>query len=290
MAGNNSINTEILGLKYPDLRIGFVFAALSLSWWLIKSQINSPLAGIIIFLCVAGFIYLYWCIFRIHQIMKKITGGKISYSPSQTVVYLFIPLFNNFWAFVWLSRIARALNELQVSKKTKVILPGLVFSVSLSIWILTYLFPLSLFSNFLVLFYIVKNIKETVAFDAAGAKKIALNTLQPDLRQGTKKHFFWGLIKIAVFILFLVFASLPRLLLYPVQREGMKLVPIIENYNKEHGIYPDTLNQLGGQIRYGERMYYETDDKKTWFMLVCRGGWTTRVVYKSVIGKWESID
>lgn len=290
MAENNSINTENPGLKYPDLRIGFVFAVLSFSWWLIKSQINSPLAGISIFLCIAGFIYLYWCIFRVHQIMKKITGGKISYSPSQAVVYLFIPVFNNFWAFVWLSRIARALNELRGSKKTKVILPGLIFSVSLSIWALAYLFPLSLFAGFLVLFYIVKNIKETVAFDEAGAKKIAVNTLPPDLRQGTKKNFFWGLIKIAGLIFLLVFASLPRLLLYPVQREGMKLVPIIENYKKEHGIYPDTLNQLGEQIRYGERMRYETDDERTWFVLVCRGGWTTRVVYKSATGKWESID
>jgi hypothetical protein len=290
MAKNHSINTGILGLRYPDLRIGFVFATISLSWWLIKSQINSPLAGIIICVCVAGLIYLYWCIFRIHQIMKKITGGKISYSPSQAVVYLFIPLFNNFWAFVWISRIARALNELQGSKKTKVLLPGLIFSFSLSVWLLAYLFPLSLFASFFILSYLVKNIKETIAFDAAGAKIIAGNTLQSDLPQETKKHSFWGLIKIAGVILLLIFVSLPLLLLLPVQREGIKLVPLIENYKITHGIYPDSLSQLTGEVKYSERMHYETDDKRAEFKLVCYGGWTTRVVYKSVSGKWENID
>lgn len=134
-------------MGYPNLRIGFVFAVFSLSWWLIKSQINSPLAGVIIFLCVAGFIYLYWCIFRIHRIMEKITGGKISYTSSQAVVYLFIPFFNTCWAFVWISRIVRSLNEIQGSKKIKSFFPGLVLSASLSIWILGPFFPLSLLGS-----------------------------------------------------------------------------------------------------------------------------------------------
>jgi len=290
MIEGHSINTETSGSGYPNLRIGFVYAVLSLSWWLIKSRINSPLAGIIIFLCVAGFIYLYWCIFRIHRIMERITGGKISYTSSQAVVYLFIPFFNICWAFVWISRIAKSLSEIQGSKKIKIFFPGLLLSVSLSIWALSYFFPLSLFGSFLVLSYLIRKIKETVAFDAAGAKTIAVNTLQSDSRQKTKKHFFWGLIKIAGVILLLVFISLPRLLLLPVQREGVKLVPLIENYKIEHGIYPESLSQLGVKVRHSERMRYKIDSNGTEFVLVCLGGWTTREVYKSVTGKWESIN
>jgi len=290
MTESHSSNAETSGLRYPDLRIGFVFAALSLSWWLIKSQINSPLAGVIISLCVAGLIYLYWCIFRIHKIMKQITGGKISNTPSQVVVYLLIPFFNTCWAFVWINRVFRSLNEIQGSKKIKSFFSSLVLSASLFIWVLILLFPLSLLGSFLVLSFIIKKIKETVAIDASGAKIIAVNTSQADSRQVTKKHLFWSLIKISGVVLLLVFISLPRLLLLPVQREGIKLVPLIENYKITHGIYPESLNQLDDEVKYIERMIYKTNDGRTEFVLGCRGGWTTKAVYKSVSGKWEMIN
>ena len=58
---------------------------------------------------------------------------------------------------------------------------------------------------------------------------------------------------IVVVILLLGFSSLPHITLLPVYKEGVRLVPLLEDYKNQHGTYPDNLNQLGIEIKYDEK-------------------------------------
>lgn len=286
MAENNSVNSENPKIRYPNLLIGYVLAVFTLLWQIINPRDNTSLSRI--YISAAGVIYFYWCVFRVHRIMKKITGGSILPDASQAALYLFIPLFNSCWSFVWIRRIARFLNEIQGSKKIKAFFPSVVLSVSLFPWIA--FLPLTLLGGFSVLFFLIKKIQETVALDETGAKIIAANISQFKPRKKTKKSVFWRLVKITAIILFFIFANLPRLLLFPVHRVGIRLVPLIENYKTEHGVYPDSLSQLGGEMKYQDVIEYKIYEGKTEFLLVCRGGWTFRAVYHSTTKNWDIIN
>lgn len=102
---------------------------------------------------------------------------------------------------------------------------------------------------------------------------------------------------VAAGVLLLVFgiAIAPQVLLFPVYREGIRLVPLLEQYKRQHGTYPARLEDLGVKIRYpspGIRgiRYTPFEDGKE-FGLVCfvdRPGTTNlREVYSSKTNKWS---
>ncbi len=104
-----------------------------------------------------------------------------------------------------------------------------------------------------------------------------------------------------VFVLLVIATcSLPRLTLFPVFREGNRLIPLIEKYREERGSYPDSLDQLGVKLQFGKSEFrgidYRVNEDRTEFILVClafgrSGGFGgTREVYNSTTEYWRTLD
>ena len=96
--------------------LGFLFAAivlvLELSTGLEKVNARAPLnsnsflpvATFVMYL--AGLVYWYWSVYRIHKILKEAAEPKYPISPWKAVGYQFIPIYNLVWNFKWPNRIA----------------------------------------------------------------------------------------------------------------------------------------------------------------------------------------
>ncbi len=106
---------------------------------------------------------------------------------------------------------------------------------------------------------------------------------------------------ITVFVLLgIATCSIPRLTLFPVFREGNRLIPLIEKYREERGSYPDSLDQLGVKLQFGKSEFrgidYRVNEDRTEFILVCfafgrTGGFGgTREVYNSTTEYWRTLD
>jgi len=278
---------------YPNLRIGYILAAFSSLGWLVKIMHlkGFEVLGVI---AIAGCIYWCWCVFRTHKVMKKITGGEFARDPSQAVLYFLIPVLNIFWGFIWTSRITRFLNRFRTDRKINGWIPGLAFAVSFIAFFC--FFPLFIFGIFWALSYLVKNIKETVELDKAGAGALAANISKYEIQSRKRKSILRRVVSISVVLLVFSLLSMPWTMLLPVYREGARLVPLIEDYKVKHGVYPDTLEQLGGKIKYAEPgirgMRYTTYDEGKNFSLVCFAnlpGIKLREAYNSTTKEWRQL-
>ncbi len=89
--------------------------------------------------------------------------------------------------------------------------------------------------------------------------------------------------------------SAPYVALSSVFQEGRKLVPLIEDYKKANGSYPESLDRLGVDLRFdstGSRgLEYHLIEEGQDFILVCFVGrsWF-REVYDSRTKRWRSLN
>ncbi len=294
MTENQSAVTEETRLVYPNLRIGYILAVFVCVGLLGGLMHLKDFEGVAAIAFLGAALYWCWCVLRTHRIMKKITGGEFALDASQAVFYFLIPILNIFWGFIWAGRIARFLNKFRADKKIKGWIPGLVFAVSFVAFFC--FFPLFVFGIFWALSYLVDNIKETVELDKAGAGVLLANISKWEIQPRKRKNVLLRVVRISVAVLVLCFLSAPWMMLLPVYREGAKLVPLIEDYKVKHGVYPDTLEQLGVKIKYAEPdsrgMRYTTYDGGKSFGLVCFAnlpGITLKEVYSSTAKKWVQV-
>jgi hypothetical protein len=91
----------------------------------------------------------------------------------------------------------------------------------------------------------------------------------------------------------LILSGLPRMLLFPVYREGMRLVQLVENYKNDYGTYPADLSQLRTEIKFndqgGRGIRYALDEGRRGFVLTCYGMGGLREVYSSETKQWKSL-
>ena len=84
------------------------------------------------------------------------------------------------------------------------------------------------------------------------------------------------------------------MLLFPVYKEGVRLVAAIEQYKAQHGSYPADLAQLGQPIKYDDKGWrgirYMPLENGSEFGLTCYGIWTAREVYNSKTKQWRSLN
>lgn len=276
---------------YPNTRIGYIIAVFSSLGWLgeiMHLKGFEPFSAI----AFAGLIYWCWCVFRTHKIMKVITGGEFARDPSQAVLYFLVPVINIFWGFIWTSRIAHILNKFRADKKIKGWIPGFVFAVSFVAFFC--FFPLFIFGVFWAIAYLVKNIKETVELDKSGSGVLAADILKSEIRPEKRKSVLRIVVRISAALLILSLLSAPWMMLAPVYREGVRLVPLIEDYKVKHGVYPDALLQLGVELKYAEPgirgIRYTTYDGGKNFSLVCFAnlpGIDLREAYNSTTKEWR---
>ncbi len=89
--------------------------------------------------------------------------------------------------------------------------------------------------------------------------------------------------------------SAPRIALFPVFQEGNKLIPLIEDYKKANGSYPESLDRLGVDLRFdstgSRRLEYYLIEEGQDFILWCSAfGFLARDVYDSRTKRWRSLD
>jgi len=104
-----------------------------------------------------------------------------------------------------------------------------------------------------------------------------------------KKAIIITIIVLAVLIL----PALPRMFLFPVYREGIRLVQLIENYKNSYGTYPADLGLLGTEIKFNNQGWrgirYVTSGGGRDFSLTCYGIGNLREVYSSKTKQWNSL-
>ena len=103
-------------------------------------------------------------------------------------------------------------------------------------------------------------------------------------------------VTVSVVLLGIATCSTPRLTLFPVYQEGVKLIPLIEKYKEARGSYPESLDQLDVELQFGKSGFrgidYRVNKDRTEFILVCFtfGRTGMREVYKSANGWGRTID
>jgi len=101
-------------------------------------------------------------------------------------------------------------------------------------------------------------------------------------------------ISVSGFLLVIATCSLPQLTLFPVYREGARLIPLIEKYKEARGSYPESLDQLDVELQFGKSGFrgikYRVNEDRTEFTMVCFAfGNRIREVYNSKKGNWHRI-
>ena len=91
----------------------------------------------------------------------------------------------------------------------------------------------------------------------------------------------------------LILSVLPRMLLFPVYREGIRLVQLVENYKNEYGTYPTDLSQLRTVIKFNDQGWrgirYVLNEGRRGFVFTCYGMGGLKEVYNSETKQWKSL-
>jgi hypothetical protein len=105
----------------PPIWIGFVFVAVL---FLLELFIlyGKHFTIIYLFYVIGGISILYWlaCIYRFHKILGELSDSKYPISPSASVGWHFLPIYNIFWIFYWPSELSHFIKK----QNTVNILPG----------------------------------------------------------------------------------------------------------------------------------------------------------------------
>lgn len=130
----NSPDTLIVGEKelkiLPAMWLGYVIACLFLIVESLQIIANPSSAGHItplnVIVGLAGFVYWFYCIYRIHKFIQVATRGKHPISPGEAVGYSFIPIFNMYWIFKWPNEISKFIAKFNMPVKIPKGLVGLL--------------------------------------------------------------------------------------------------------------------------------------------------------------------
>jgi hypothetical protein len=107
----------------PPVWMGFVFVAVL---FLLELFIlyGKQITIIYLYYIIGGISILYWLayIYRFHTILGELSGSKYPISPSASVGWHFLPIYNIFWIFYWPSELSHFIKK----QNTVDILPGVV--------------------------------------------------------------------------------------------------------------------------------------------------------------------
>jgi hypothetical protein len=128
--------------------------------------------------------------------------------------------------------------------------------------------------------------------------KVGVNSAQveddPVRLEKVANRFVIVLLAISV----LAFLGVPHMRALEARKEGMKLVGLLEDYKREHGTYPDRLEELGVAIKFGNEgargIRYGTHNENAAFTLACFGRipltfLEVRDVYSSETKDWKTV-
>jgi hypothetical protein len=145
-----------LPLIWPGYLIAFVLLVIDFGEALFDPSLADDVTSPLWILGNVVYIF-YWafCIYRIHAVLRDITGGLYPISPGKAAGFHFIPFYNLFWIFHWTNTLADFLNANSAVRMRRV-WPG--------IWLLVgfatnrFVGELAVVIVFSVLLYVVRKV------------------------------------------------------------------------------------------------------------------------------------
>ena len=126
----------------------------------------------------------------------------------------------------------------------------------------------------------------------------ALRREKPIPGVSRKRALFWAFLKAVMIGLMLTPFGCPYVITGVASREASRLIPVLESYKSQHGVYPERLEELGVPLKYkdqglwGVRYGVMEDRKDFWISCfsVTPSPFQLRRVYRSKTRTWETID
>lgn len=115
-------------------------------------DVTSPLW---IVLNVAFYLYWFFCIYRVHVVLREATGSAYPIGPVKAVGFSFIPFFNLYWVFRWPNAIADFVNA-NSSVRMRRVWPGIGLLAGLLL--IRVAGELAVAVDFTVMLYIVRKL------------------------------------------------------------------------------------------------------------------------------------
>ncbi len=152
-----------ISLPLPKIWVGFALMSL---YWLLRLPIvtrdsgltPSGLNNFLLLLTFSAWGYWLFCIYRIHEVLQKVTNGAYPIRPTKALGFAFIPWFNHFyWHFKWTREVANFVTSRSPGIRMGRYWPGFILLLG---WILgVYIRPgTGLVLAFLVALYLTRKI------------------------------------------------------------------------------------------------------------------------------------
>lgn len=100
-----------LPLIWPGYVLAFVLLLVDLAESLFDPSSTSDLTPLWLLLIVVYVAYWAFCIYRIHSVLRDISGGLYPISPAKATGFHFIPFYNLYWVVHWPNCLADFLNS-----------------------------------------------------------------------------------------------------------------------------------------------------------------------------------
>ena len=111
----------------PRMWFGFAIAALCFLVQILGKTRGDATAGALLISWLGHFYWLF-CVYRIHAMLKEATKSAYPISPAKAVGFLFIPLFQYYWAYKWPKQVAKFVNSRSPASPMRETLPGAVLA------------------------------------------------------------------------------------------------------------------------------------------------------------------
>jgi len=105
-------------IPFPQVGNGYIFGILLFLLFTAKFPIAVKtssflviLIGLTICIAIATIFYWFFCIHRIHKILKKMSNDFYPITPWRVVLYHFIPIYNLYWIVKWPKEITIFVNN-----------------------------------------------------------------------------------------------------------------------------------------------------------------------------------
>jgi len=122
-------------LKLPKMWVGIIiaFAFLAGEFYELYNNIAEDTLGpVCLIIALSGISYWYFCVYRIHKILRELSDNQYEISPGAAVGFHFIPFYNLYWIFKWPMTFAAYIKNRQMIR----IIPGFLIGAFILISLL----------------------------------------------------------------------------------------------------------------------------------------------------------
>ncbi|HEX8168811.1 MAG TPA: hypothetical protein VF601_23870 [Beijerinckiaceae bacterium] len=91
---------------WPGFVIAGLFFAVEIGELIIDPSRGEDHTPLSLLVAIGGAVYWYFCVYRIHQVLRDITGGTYPIGPWRAALLQLVPFFNFYWLVHWPNKLA----------------------------------------------------------------------------------------------------------------------------------------------------------------------------------------